>query len=63
MYWQMDRLMPSFSYMLLLNEHTICIFFLCTGIGKETARDLAQRGARVILACRDLRKGSKAKGK
>ncbi|XP_018582818.1 retinol dehydrogenase 12 [Scleropages formosus] len=31
-----------------------------TGIGKETARNLAARGARVILACRSVEKGEAA---
>lgn len=29
-----------------------------TGIGRETALDLAKRGARIYLACRDLAKGN-----
>ena len=32
-----------------------------TGIGKETARGLAQRGATVVLACRDVEKASAAR--
>src|ERR1700742_4148750 len=33
-----------------------------TGVGFETARALADRGARVLLACRDPRKGEQAAG-
>ena len=32
-----------------------------TGIGKETALDLAQRGAKVVMACRDLKKCEEAR--
>lgn len=39
-----------------IHGKTVVITGANTGIGKETARELAQRGGRIIMGCRDLEK-------
>ncbi|XP_028288472.1 retinol dehydrogenase 12 [Parambassis ranga] len=51
---------PKWSSDVCLEGKTAIITGGNTGIGKETAKDLAGRGARVILACRDMTKGEQA---
>ena len=41
----------------LILGKTVIITGATSGIGKETARDLAWRKARIILACRNIKKG------
>uniref|UniRef100_A0A7N8WRD3 Zgc:112332 n=1 Tax=Mastacembelus armatus TaxID=205130 RepID=A0A7N8WRD3_9TELE len=43
-----------------LDGKTVIITGANTGIGKETARDLARRGARIVMACRDLERAEEA---
>ncbi|XP_071751616.1 retinol dehydrogenase 12, like [Centroberyx gerrardi] len=43
-----------------LDDKTVVITGANTGIGKETALDLAKRGAKIIMACRDMEKAQVA---
>ncbi|XP_041670386.1 retinol dehydrogenase 12 [Cheilinus undulatus] len=51
---------PKWSSDIRLDGKTAIVTGANVGIGKETAKDLAARGARVILACRDMAKGEQA---
>ena len=44
-----------------MTGQTVVVTGSNTGIGKQTALQLAQRGATVILACRDVKRGMEGK--
>ena len=43
-----------------MDGKTVVITGCNTGIGFETAKDLSKRGARVIMACRNMEAANKA---
>lgn len=45
-----------------MDRKTVIITGCTSGIGKETARDLAKRGARIIMACRNTDIANQLKG-
>ncbi|KAG5670057.1 hypothetical protein PVAND_000343 [Polypedilum vanderplanki] len=51
----------KFESKVRMDGKTVIITGANSGIGKETARDLAKRGARVIMACRTMETANKAR--
>lgn len=45
-----------------MDGKTVIVTGSNSGIGKETAKDLARRGARVIMACRNMETAKEARG-
>lgn len=46
---------------IMINNKVVIVTGANTGIGKETAKDLARRGAKVYMACRDMKRREEAR--
>lgn len=46
-----------------MDGKTVIVTGCTSGIGKETARDIAKRGARLIMACRNVDAAETLKGR
>lgn len=53
---------PKYTSRRRLSGETIILTGGTSGIGKETAKELSMRGARLILACRDVKVGQELAG-
>lgn len=51
---------PRYENKIRIDDKVVIITGANTGIGKETARELAKRGGKIVMACRDMERCEEA---